>query len=97
VARKPLYGSTLPSNAAAGVLGDGTPLSRSTASRGAWDTKDVLQRLRIVDCGLGAVDRPVRVTPPERSHSLGPPCSRGPPENICDQRADLSAALSGSN
>jgi hypothetical protein len=43
--------------------GDGTPLSRSTASRAAWDTKDVLQRLRMLECGLRAVDRRERVTP----------------------------------
>lgn len=43
--------------------GGGAPLSRSIASRAAWGTKDVLQRLRILDCGLRAVDRRERVTP----------------------------------
>jgi hypothetical protein len=42
---------------------DGTPLSRSTASRAAWHTKDVLERLRMLECGLRAVDRRERVTP----------------------------------
>jgi Plasmid pRiA4b ORF-3-like protein len=44
------------------MTGDGAPLSRSTASRAAWDTKDVLQRLRMLDCGLRAMDRRERVT-----------------------------------
>ncbi|GAB7141642.1 hypothetical protein LRC484719_02270 [Mycobacterium riyadhense] len=42
---------------------DGTPLPRSTASRAAWDTKDVPRRLRMLDRGRRAVDRRERVTP----------------------------------
>jgi hypothetical protein len=43
--------------------GNGTPLSRSNASRAAWVTKDVLRRLRVLDWGPRPVDRRERVTP----------------------------------
>jgi Plasmid pRiA4b ORF-3-like protein len=42
--------------------GDGTPITRSSASRAASHTKDVLRRLRLLHGGCG-LDRPERVTP----------------------------------
>ena len=42
--------------------GDGTPITRSSASRAAFHTKDVLRRLRLLDCGRG-LDRSERIMP----------------------------------